>query len=677
MKRKEYTADNFRWAQWGVEDIKAVVPEILAEKKAHYDAIKAIPDAERNFENTIYAIESSDDGLSPKAAAIEVLMLASPEEAIRKAAQDASIQLQHAFVDIEYDEAIYKAVKAVEAKGLVLTGPDEKLFRDMLRHYRRMGFELPPETRELLKAHFKRLGELSTKFEMNVNKARDFVLVTREELEGLSELYINRLEREGIFYKVTVDAPVFSPFMEQAKHGAKRKELNDTFWRRGGAENIEYLKEVVRLRADVARLLGYTNYPDYVLEPRMAKRGETAQKFLDELWAKLVPLAHKEIAAMTELKRRETNDPTATFQYYDYYYYIEQWKKERFKFDGEKVREYFPFEVVKKGMLELYSKIFALQFERTEGFPVWHQDVEVYCARDARDQSVMGYFLLDLYPREGKYGHACELGVVKGHARGFTGDEYVVPVATMLANFLKPTPEVPSLLSVREVETFFHEFGHVIHDILTKGRYASQSGTSTARDFVEAPSQMLENWVLDKEMLPMFSGHYKDHSQKLPDDLLHNLLAAKHHAVGCFYTRQLIFGRMDFALHMNPSVPNPNDILSQLMKEGFGFDMPPDHLFCAGFGHLINYGAGYYGYLWSQVYSCDMFTRFEQEGLLNPKTGMDYREWILEKGSSIEEIDLVRGFLGREPNNEAFLREIGVGEITKDTRIPAHKDNTN
>lgn len=662
MKRKSYTIEDFAWTQWDADAIKALAPDIIARKKERYAAVKAIPDAERTFENTVVAVETSNHGIAEKMHYIDALLKVSPDTGVRSAAQEALTEMQKQFIDIEYDEEIYRAFTVVEAKKEILAGEDKKLFSDLLRDYRRMGFALTAGEREKLKANLKRLGELELAFQVNIDAHSDTIEVTLEELAGLSEWYMNGLSRtpEGK-YQVSLNTPEYMPFMEQAESGKLRKELADKYMQRGGARNADILKEVLALRYENARLLGYADHAAFVTETRMAKNPKAVWDFLRDLRDKIKPLADKEMAELAEWKKRTTGDAAARIEYYDYSWAIAQLKKERLNIDTEKVREYFPLETVKKGMFSVYEKLFSVVFERMQEIPVWHEDVEVYRAVNT-DGALVGYFMLDLYPRANKYGHACMMDLISGYETAYRGAQYATPLAVMIANFSKPTKDNPSLLSVKDVETFFHEFGHVIHGVLTGARYASQAGTSVARDFVEAPSQMLENWMYDKEIIVLLSGHFTDARKKLPEELLNNLVVVKQYMVGCGTARQLVFALLDITLHTGKFEGNPNALYASLMRECLGIAVLEDNLFTSGFGHLMGYDAGYYGYLWSKVYSADMFTRFKKEGLLNPQTGMEYRRKVLEKGSSEEEIDLVRGFLGREPNHEAFLEEIGLGK---------------
>ncbi len=637
-----------------------MVPDILARKKERYAGIKAIPDNARNFENTIYAIESAHDAVRFRTHAIYLLMNVSPDKIVREAAQEAIEALEKESIDIEYDEGMYRAVRAYADKGEALLGADKKLFDDMLRDYRRMGFELAPEKREKLKENLKKIAELSNRFSTNINKWQDYIAVTREELDGLPERYIGGLKKdESGKYKVTLEYPDIGPFMKHAHNAAKRKELLEKEYQKGGAENMRVLKEVLLLRDENAKLLGYEHHADFQTEVRMAKNARTVAGFLDNLAKKLKEGARKELAELGDIKRKITGGKESEVENYDIPYLSERLRQERFSVDSEKVREYFPFEVVKRGMFLMYEKLFSVKFERMSGIPVWHEDVEAYKV-SAMDGAPVGYFMFDLYPRENKYGHAAVFDVAAGRMASYASEAYIPPLACMVANFPKPSAEHPSLLSHREVETFFHEFGHVAHDILTAAPYASQSGTSVARDFVEAPSQMLEHWAWNKETLALLSGHYLNHEEKLPNELLENLIKTKRHMIAYDTMRQIVFGLLDMALHTTQAAGEPNLLYNELVREYNGITLPTESIFPAGFGHLMGYDAGYYGYLWSKVYAADMFTRFEKEGLLNPEIGRNYRREILEPGSSRDEMESVRAFLGRESNNEAFLKEIGV-----------------
>lgn len=325
--------------------------------------------------------------------------------------------------------------------------------------------------------------------------------------------------------------------------------------------------------------------------------------------------------------------------------------------DSQKIKEYFPADHVTEQMLGVYQKLLGLKFRLIENAATWHPDVKLYEIADASGGGPIAYFYLDLFPREGKYKHAAAFPLISG--RLLPDGSYQKPVAAMVANFNKPAKNRPSLLTHDEVKTFFHEFGHIMHQTVTTARYGRFSGSSTARDFVEAPSQMLENWVWDREVLQSLSGHYLDHSKKLPNELLGKMLAAKNADSGLVHLRQLLFGSVDQLYHGWPP-SNTTAAYARLAKEVSMIPMSDGVHPEASFGHLMGYDAGYYGYLWSKVYAEDMFSRFKAEGVLNPVLGRRYRTEILERGSSRDEMESLKAFLGREPDEAAFLESIGL-----------------
>lgn len=658
--RTLYTKKDWAWTQWTTIKINDVAGEILAYKKKKYAEIKKISVNQRTFANTIFAIENCHGEIAPRINSLEFLMNIGPNRAVREAANKAMDKISKALVDIEYDEGIYRAVKEYEAKKEKLTGEDQKLFKDMRRDYGRMGFELDPKSRGRLKKNLKKLSQLETAFAKNINEYRDYIRVAPAELAGLPDNYINRLRKDSRgYYLVSLEYPEFFPFMENASNARKRKELAHKHHLKGGKKNLTIIKKVIGLRGENAKLLGYKSHADFRTEIRMAKSSIAALGFINNLMAKLKPLLKKELVEMAALKKKETGN--GKLEYYDILYYENKLKKTKYAVDNEKVREYFPLPTVIRGTFEIYSKLFSVVFRPLTGYLLWHKDVELYGVYEPSGK-VTGYFTLDLHPREGKYSHAAMFGVVSGKKSVWAEKDrqYRAPLACMVANFTKPTQNDPSLLGHDEVITFFHEFGHVMHQVLSTAKYSSAAGTAVARDFVEAPSQMFENWVWDKNMLKILSGHYQRASQKLPDELIQKMLEAKNHGKGYGATRQLVLALYDLKLHRDYKIKDMAKLYNDLVFKYLGLKLPKDAIFAAGFGHLCGYDAGYYGYMWSKVYAADLFTRFAKEGVMNQKTGTDYRQWILEKGSSQEELDLVRGFLGRDPNNEAFIKELNL-----------------
>ncbi|OGM93274.1 hypothetical protein A2372_02635 [Candidatus Wolfebacteria bacterium RIFOXYB1_FULL_54_12] len=659
MNRKNYTPEDFAWVSWTPEIIAQKIQEAIEAKKARYATIKAIAPEARTFENTIVAIESSSYDHDDAMGAIGFLTHVSPTKEVRDAAQSAIEELQKAMIDIEYDEAMYRAVQEYAAKNEQLKGADAQLFADTMRAYKRMGFALETEKQKQLKDNLKETAELASGFEKAIADHADRILVRREELRGLPEAYINGLKRdEEGNYIVTLAYPDYIPFCERCDSAPRRKELMDKFNRRGGVANMERLRRILELRAENAVLLGYPHHAAFKLEDRMAKTVDAVNAFYDDLRTAVGNSAKFDLQLLAAMKQKDLGDPSARLAYYDIGYYIQQDKMNGYAVDDEAIREYLPLEAVKATMFDLYSTVLGLSFS-VEQFPAWHESVQWYRVNNT-DGSLVGYFALDLFPREGKYGHAMMQPIVQGRMVSRDPQSvYATPTCAVVANFNPPAGDTPALLSHGEVQTLFHEFGHAIHTLVTVAPYASQAGTSTARDFVEAPSQMFEYWVWEKDLLKKMSKHHAT-GEPLPDDLIDRIIRAKNHAQGYSVLRQLFLGTFDMAMHTTVEPVDPVQVYADLYKKTFELDSSSDQLWAAGFGHLMGYDAGYYGYLWSEVYAADMFARFRAEGVLDPKVGMDYRKKILEVGSSRDEIESVKDFLGRVPNNKAFLQDMGL-----------------
>lgn len=656
MKRMRYVKRDFAWVTWRAADFRRVAGEIIREKKKAYAAIRAIPAAERTFENTIIALERSGDRASDNLSKIGLLKEVSVDAKVRAATAKTLEAVQKQMVEIEFDPRMYAAAKEYARKKEKLGGPEKRLLKDMLKGYARMGFDLPKAKFAKLKQNLKELGRLGIAFDKNLNEYKDYLLVTEGELDGLPESYCANLAKVDGKYKITLAYPDTLPFLAGAHSEARRRELLEKFGRRGGRANVAILKKMFRLRAENAKLLGYPTHADFQTELRMAKSAANVSRFVGDLERRTKKQAARDLALLTADKRRRTGNAKAVVEAHDVRYLFKQIRKEKFNIDSDLVREYFPFEHVKKATLTAYEKLLGVAFKRRTDVSLWHQDVQLYDISDARG-GYLASLILDLYPREGKYGHACVSGIIYG--REEAGGAYRPPLAAMLANFPKPSAANPSLMSHGEVETFLHEFGHLMHFSLTKAKYSAQSGYNVAWDFVEAPSQMFEHWVWDARMLARLSKHYKT-GRTMPRTLVKKLIGARYFGEAWAVRNQLVFTTLDLIIHTK-GAKDPVALYAELNRKLTGITPPARQLWIASFGHIAHgYDAGYYSYLWAKVYADDLFSRFEKEGILNPKTGRDYRRWILEKGSSMEELDLVKGFLKRAPNNKAFLKTLGA-----------------
>ncbi|CAO3623993.1 unnamed protein product [Cunninghamella echinulata] len=432
-------------------------------------------------------------------------------------------------------------------------------------------------------------------------------------------------------------------------------------------ENIVLLEEAIKLRRQCAKILGYESHAAFVLEVKMAKEVNAVNKFLDDLKVKLHDAGLKELEVLKELKKKDKEGRGETFDGsfhpWDTSYYERILLESEYSLDQEEIKKYFSLENTIAKMLDIYERVLGLKFVKvpSEKAVVWHEDVELYeCWDEAEDKHFSGYMYLDLFPRDAKYPHAACFPLHPSYLNA--NGERAPPIAAMVANFTKYTKTKPSLLKHEEVVTLFHELGHVMHHLCSRTKLARFHGTSVERDLVEAPSQMLENWCYDKQSLKLLSAHFET-GEPIPDEMIDRIIKTKNVNAAIMNLRQLFFGIFDMNIHTSEDENlDTTKVYNALRKEVSLVDAPEGSCGQASFGHLMGgYDAGYYGYLWSKVFSSDMyFSKFEND-TLSAETGYAYRKSILEKGSSFDGMTLLKDFLGREPSSEAFMREdIGI-----------------
>lgn len=637
--------------------------EAAARVKLEKDlaALIAIPQAERTFENTIMGYERAFDNYGNALGMSGFLSYVSTDKQFRDAANDLQMQISQYMVDVATRRDVYKAIREYTDTNPRLDPVQAKLVKEMLIGFKNSGMDLNDADLEKFKALNKEKAEYIIKFDKNIQEYKDPLAVTQEQLRGLGEDYIQKLSKtDDGKYLVTLDYPDYVPFMQNADDEQARKELEFKFNRRGGQENVELLEKTLTLRREIALLLGYKNHAELRLEDRMAKNPKTVMSFLKDLQKKLKPLGKKEDKEMIAYKNSKTGKNSRTLYSWESGYWSNKFRKENLELDSEKIKEYFPSQVVIDGMLDLFGGVFGITFEPVD-IPVWHPDVKAFKIKDKASGELVAYFYMDLYPREGKYKHAACFGLVEGEEK--QDGTYQIPFVAIVANLNKPSGDTPSLLKHSEVETLFHEFGHVLHNALTKAKYSAFSGTSVSWDFVEAPSQMLERWAWDPQVLKKISKHYKT-GEALPDDLIKRMIAAKNFGAGGMYLRQDFFAQYDMTLHTADTTPDTTKLYFELTKKIRGLPLTKGTIPQASFGHIMGgYDAGYYGYLWSEVIAEDFFGEFKKNGIFNPETGLKFRREILEKGGTLDEEKMVENFLGRPADNKPFLKSIGLENL--------------
>lgn len=657
-----FNEDGVLHFNYKAEDLAPAEAAARVQLEKDLAALIAIPAEKRTFENTILGYEKAFDKYSEVLGQSGFLTYVSTDKNFRDTATELEMQISQYMVDVATRRDVYKAIRQYTDTKPQLGPVEAKLVKEMLIGFKNSGMDLSDEELETFKKLNKEKSGYIITFDKNIREYQDPLPVTKDQLKGLGEDYIGKLAKDAQGrYLVTLDYPDYVPFMLNADDENARKALEFKYNRRGGQENVALLEKTLTLRRQIAHLLGYPTHADLKLENRMAKNPQTVKKFLKDLQKKLTPLARQEDKELIAYKNEKTGKKYRTIYPWESGYWSNKYRKENLDLDSEKIKEYFPSQVVVDGMLSLFGNLFGITFEPVN-IPVWHPDVKAFQIKDKQSGRLLAYFYMDLYPREGKYKHAACFDLVNGEEK--EDGSYQTPFVAIVANMNKPSKDTPSLLKHSEVETLFHEFGHVLHNALTQSKYGAFAGANVSWDFVEAPSQLLERWAWNPTVLKQISRHYKT-GEPLPDDLIERMIKAKNFGTGGAYLRQNFFAQYDMTLHTAPKTLDTTKTYYDLTKKIRHLPLTKHTIPQASFGHIMGgYDAGYYGYLWSEVIAEDFFSEFEKHGIFNPQIGLKYRREILEKGGTLDETELVKNFLGREVDNTPFLKSIGL-EVAK------------
>ncbi|KAK3636502.1 metalloendopeptidase [Elasticomyces elasticus] len=687
---------------------------ILDQSKALQDQIvKDVTPEKAEFKSVLLPFAQDDNRMSLETHIIGFYQAVSTDVKLRDASTEAEKKMDDFGIEASMREDIFKLVDGVfqrQKDDQKLDSESRRLLEKDHKGYIKMGLGIPAgEKRDRFKEIKKRLSELGITFQKNLNEEQGGLWFTPEELEGVPSDVTGDLkkgeegsENAGKLW-LTFKYPDLFPVQKYCKNAETRRKVSMANENKCN-QNVALFKEALVLRDEAARLLGYPNHATFRIEDKMAKTPKTVDDFLGDLRKRLAPGGLKEIEKLKELKKAETGDADKYFLW-DHRFYDTLMLERDFQLDQHKIAEYFPLQSSIDGMLKIFEELFGLAFVALEAKDrdtisetgkgddiIWHPDVKVFSVWDDEGEGsgFVGYLYLDLHPRDGKYGHAANFNIQPGFIQENGTRRY--PATALVCNFSKPTPKKPSLLKHDEVVTLFHELGHGIHDLVSRTIYSRFHGTSTVRDFVEAPSQMLENWCWTPSQIKALSKHWSHLSPEytkawqesaasgeqqpaaeMPDDLIQSIVKTQHVNDALFNLRQLHFGIFDMTIHepesheaieaLDASVKF-NELRHEISKldgpEALGEGNDWGHGE-ATFGHLIGgYDAGYYGYLSSQVYSTDMFYSVFKKDPMNGTEGRRYRHTVLEKGGSQDEMETLKQFLGREPSTEAFYKELGI-----------------
>ena len=642
----------------------------IAEAKAEIDAIVANTE-EPTFENTIEAMENSGRTLNKVAGVFYNLMEANTNDQMQEIAEKVAPMMTEYSMYVSLNDALFQKVKAVYEKKdeLGLDKDQMTLLEDSYKSFVRGGANLSDEDKALYSKWSEELSLLTLQFSKNVlaaTNAYTLHITDEADLAGLPE-YVKTMGAETAKEKglegwaYTLDYPSYGPFLKYSTNRELRKQIWTAYNTKaigGEFDNTEIVKKIVDLRIKIANILGYETYADYALEERMAKNKETVDGFIMELLQPSMEFARKDVADVLAYAKKNGFEDEV-LQSWDFTYWSERYQEAEYSLSAEELKPYFQLESCIDAVFGLATRLYGISFTELDNVPVYHEDVKVYEVKDA-DGSHLALFYADFFPRASKRGGAWmtsfrDQSVVDGVEER--------PFISIVCNFTKPTADAPSLITHDELTTFLHEFGHALHGIFAKGRYSSLTGTSVSRDFVELPSQIMENWAYEPEYLNSFAKHYQT-GEPIPAELIEKIVAAKNYLAGYGQVRQLHFGYLDMAWHSLKEVPETGTVEFEQSvlapwavmpaAEGAAFSTSFSHIFSGG------YSAGYYSYKWAEVLEADAFSLFKEKGIFNTEVSNSFRKNILEKGGAEDEAVIYRNFRGHDPEPAALMEKLGL-----------------
>lgn len=614
---------------------------LFSEARAEVQRIASLPPDECTTESILDAWDRVNSSIEDIIGPAAILGSVHPSKKVRDASEDVMVEGTRFGTEVFQNAGFYERVRSVEPA----TDPQRMMKKDLLEGFEDSGVTLPEEQRKRVREIAEEIERLNQEFDRRIRENDETVRFTAEELEGLPPEFVQRLERESDgSVRLTYDYPDYGPFMANARSADARRRYFVGYMRRGGLENVKVLDRIVQLRRELAALYDLPSYAHYVTRRNMAGSPERVASFLAEVEAAVGKAELSDLEKLRALKAAETgSDPAATrIERWDHAYYSEKLRRENYAIDQEELRRFFPTPPTVSWVLAVTERLYGVTFERA-AVPVWHEDVTYYDVFES-DGTFVGGIYLDLFPREGKYKHAAAWPV-----RGVSRATGRTPISVLVCNFDRRG------LTHAEVETLFHEFGHVLHGVLSGTQYNVHSGTSVDRDFVEAPSQMYEEWARRPESLELLR-EFAPEAPALDERMIERLAEARRFGRGINYARQHLYASYDMRL----ASENPPPALEtwKQMEQRTPMGYVEDTAFPGTFGHIAaDYAAGYYGYMWSEVIALDLLSAFESD-LMDPRVGRRFRDTILASGGEVEAMDLVRSFLGREISSDAFFAEI-------------------
>lgn len=641
-------------AQYSPGDIPLLGAAAEQQANTSLNTIAARSPDKRTFDNTVIAFDTAMTDYSDAIYPMTMMGYVYPDPQV--AAEGMALEESSAvfFNDVYTRRELYNALKGQVPR----TPAESRLYNLTIREFEKNGLKLSDERLAKVRQMNNELSGLESRFSANLNNDNTSLVFTGAELAGIPAATIATFAKthEGT-YLVTTKYPDYVAVMKYADRSATRKAMFMAYNNRQADENTKLLEQAITLRQSLATELGYPTWADYKIEGRMAGNSARVMAFVSTLQEPMKEKCRAENAELLLIKK--DLDPAATaLDPWDVTYLQEKLTLRKYSYDQSEVSEYFPVDGTLQGIFRVYGELFGIRFEEVRDAPVWSPDVRLYRITNQTDGATVGYLYLDLYPREGKYGHFATFPVIGGRMKNGV---WSVPVTAIIGNFPAPQGDKPGLLTMYDIETLYHEGGHAMHNLLTTVPYGTQSGFNTEWDFVETPSQTLEEWVWDPQVLTSLSGHYTNSSRKIPPELRDRVIAARDVGVGHYYGRLLANTLEDMEYHTAAGPVDVTSISLRYYREISGIPQPENIHQPASFGHLMGgYDAGYYGYLWSKVYALEIADEFEKDGMTNQTTGLRLRREILSQGNMQDGGVLLKNFLGKEPGTGAFYKRLGI-----------------
>ncbi len=629
----------------------ALVPEaveLVLENVAKKRALMLASD-EDDKRSRLHGFDEIHETLTSLLSPLYLMAETHPDSSLREACRNGVQRLMNCAHELQMDVEMFNMFLAYTHAPVTMVPVEMRMAQILLESFQRNGLALDQASRDQLLLWSNRLSELELTFGQHISEDKSSIRIDENEMAGLPEDFRARVREEDGSLLVPCHFVNYTICMKYAESESVRKRMYVAYLNRARESNLPVLKEILDTRVEKAKLLGFEDFASYQLADKMARKPAVVLEFMSEVRSAVADKADSDYQALCAFSHKEKIEPWNRF------YVAERLREQQTAIRDEELKAYFGLDQVLRGLFQLVFDLFGVNFQAAEELEVWHEDVMPFELK--HDDRVIGRCYLDLFPRDNKYSHAACFDIRGGGERA-AGRQ--LSESALVCNFSPPSGEQPALLTHSEVETLFHEFGHLMHQLMTKSSISMFAGTNVLQDFVEVPSQLFEHWAWDRTSLKSFAKHWQT-QETISDELIDRMVAGRHFGSGLHIQQQLFYGALDMTYHTDAqSIGDPSSTTRRLQEAFTQFDYVENTGFETCFGHLTGYAAGYYGYLWARVFADDMFSMFEEVGVRSRDVGTKLWQLVLAKGGSVEPMDLIQKFLGRKPNQAAFRRHLGL-----------------